>query len=865
MLENEEDDRKVTVEYLFNFLRSHVMSEEATEKSITKSKMFPNKFQRGQLRKDGPQRNWEREEENSQQPYSATALNSNSKDDNSSKFSGELQCAKCGKRHHISSCYLFTRKSVDERLEIVKDKGLCFNCLSPTTSYHYGINCKCPRCSVEGCKRKHHGLLHRNSPSKVKDPQAGNHDAKKHITSDKITSHTGIANGYLSTSIDNQVMLLPTAMVKLVSCDVTLPVCVLVDSGSDQSYIQKEIVDALCLCTNDPAKTMTILMHGGQSRTTRVKRANFQLSTRNQRTNVTLNAWSVPTVCSPPEPAVVNLKQYPHLKGLALADTDPRSGATIDILIGADQWSQIMKSGIKRGSPASPMAMNSVFGWLLSRPTGIERPESHSAFTHHATTRILEDDHNLSLKRFWQLESLGIMDDPQEMSQDEKYVVQQLQESVNFDGERYEVELLWTKNCPKLADNRKIAMKRLVNVEARLKKNPEQLVMYKQLINQYIKDGHARETTIDDDQSEIIQYLPHPVFRKDKSTTKCRAVFDASAKNHEETSLNDCLLPGPVLQPDLVSVLLRFRLHRVAMMADVRKMFLQVKVALKDQNVHRFLWRNMDPTKVVKNYCMTRLPFGDKCSPYLAIATMHHHAEANGEKFPEAAKIIKEDTYVDDFLTGTSNKESAFTLYQDLVNLMKIGGFDLVKWSTNSSQLRSRIPSDQRVPECIVCLDSDSEPLKALGLSWDTEEDVFLFHQGNKLLELSDPKTKRSLVSISSKLFDPLGFIGPFTIRAKILYQEVWLHGLTWDAPLTQEIKEQWRRWKLELKELENGCVCRSLLNTAILNMVDVQLHGFSDASPKAYGAVSYLRLQDCMGNVVVHILIAKSRGHPTK
>jgi hypothetical protein len=445
MLENEEDDRKVTVEYLFNFLRSHVMSEEATEKPITKPKMFPNKFQRGQRRKDGPRRNWEREEENSQQPYSATALNSNSKDDDSSKFSGELQCANCGKKHHISSCYLFKRKSVDERLEIVKDKGLCFNCLSPTTSYHYGINCKRPGCSVEGCKRKHHGLLHRSSPSKVQDPQAGNHEAKKDITSDEITSHTGIANGYLSTSIDKQVMLLPTAMMKLVSRDVTLPVRVLVDSGSDQSYIRKEIVDALCLCTNDPAKTVTILMHGGQSRTTRVKRANFQLSTRNQRTNVTLNAWSVPTVCSPPEPAVVNLKQYPHLKGLALVDTDPRSGVTIDILIGADQWSQIMKSGIKRGSPASPMAMNSVFGWLLSGPTGIERPESRSAFTHHATTRILEDDHNLSLKRFWQLESLGIMDDPQEMSQDEKYVVQQFQESVNFDGERYEVEEVLSK------------------------------------------------------------------------------------------------------------------------------------------------------------------------------------------------------------------------------------------------------------------------------------------------------------------------------------------------------------------------------------------------------------------------------------
>ena len=73
------------------------------------------------------------------------------------------------------------------------------------------------------------------------------------------------------------------------------------------------------------------------------------------------------------------------------------------------------------------------------------------------------------------------------------------------------------------------------------------------------------------------------MFRKDKTTTKCRAVFDASTKNEEGASLNNCLLPGAALQPDLVSILLRFRLHRVAMMADVRKMFLQVKVALKEE------------------------------------------------------------------------------------------------------------------------------------------------------------------------------------------------------------------------------------------------------------------------------------------
>ncbi|XP_028407170.1 uncharacterized protein LOC114529555 [Dendronephthya gigantea] len=611
---------------------------------------------------------------------------------------------------------------------------------------------------------------------------------------------------------------------------------------------------------------MTILMHGGQSRTTRVKKANFQLSTRNQRKNISLHAWAVPTVCSPPEPAAVDLKRYPHLKGLALADTDPRSGATIDILLGADQWSQIMKGGIKRGDSQSPMAMNSVFGWLLSGPTGVERSKSCNASTHHATTKILEDYPNFVLKKFWNLEAIGVTEAPKIQSAEEKYVAQRFEDNVKFDGQRYEVSLPWKEDCPKLLSNRGLALKRLANVEAKLKKQPEHARMYKDSINQYINDGHARLITAEDDKAYRIHYLPHhPVFREEKSTTKCRAVFDASAKGLEGVSLNDCLLPGPALQPDLVSLLIRFRCHRIGMMADVRKMFLQIKIASEDQNAHCFLWRDMDPNSEIKTYCMTRLPFGDVSSPYEAIATMHHHADQCKVVYPEAARVIKEDTYVDDCLTGCETETMGRKLYSDLVEIMKIGGFDLLKWATNSKSLLSYIPADQRASSWLVCLDNESDPLKALGLSWDTVDDVFLFHQGDKLLQTPDPETKRSVIGISSKLFDPLGFLSPFTIRAKILYQKLWIRGASWDDSLDEEIKNEWQKWKEELEHLNLIRISRSFLIDLGLEIVSVQLHGFSDASPSAYGAVIYLRLQDSTGNVQVQLLFAKTRVAPTK
>ena len=80
-----------------------------------------------------------------------------------------------------------------------------------------------------------------------------------------------------------------------------------------------------------------------------------------------------------------------------------------------------------------------------------------------------------------------------------------------------------------------------------------------------------------------MRYLPHhAVFREDKKSTEFRVVFDASACDEHDVSLNDCILTGPALQPNVVSVLFRFQTRRIALMADVEKIFLQIKVDERD-------------------------------------------------------------------------------------------------------------------------------------------------------------------------------------------------------------------------------------------------------------------------------------------
>ena len=194
--------------------------------------------------------------------------------------------------------------------------------------------------------------------------------------------------------------------------------------------------------------------------------------------------------------------------------------------------------------------------------------------------------------------------------------------------------------------------------------------MYKDAVGQFLKDGHARE--IDERDINVgtkINYLPHhPVFHKDSLITKCRVVFDASSKNSNGVSLNDCLLTGPVLQPNLVSIIIRFRFHRVALMADIKKIVLQIKLARQDQDVHTFLWRNCDKRVQPKTFCMIRLTFGAVSSPFEAIATVQHHVEINKVTFPNASEVIKDDMYVDDCLTVAKDSESAFRLYQESID-----------------------------------------------------------------------------------------------------------------------------------------------------------------------------------------------------
>ena len=129
-----------------------------------------------------------------------------------------------------------------------------------------------------------------------------------------------------------------------------------------------------------------------------------------------------------------------------------------------------------------------------------------------------------SLKQFWQLESIGIVDKGDaHTSLEEEESVRQFNKVLRFDGECYEVPLLWKGAAPPLRSNYFQAVNRLESVERQLKENPQKANAYKDASNQYVEKGYAVEVK---DGDNTFRYLPHhAVSREDKKTTKCRVVF----------------------------------------------------------------------------------------------------------------------------------------------------------------------------------------------------------------------------------------------------------------------------------------------------------------------------------------------------
>ena len=386
----------------------------------------------------------------------------------------------------------------------------------------------------------------------------------------------------------------------------------------------------------------------------------------------------------------------------------------------------------------------------------------------------------------------------------------EFEEKIQFKSGRYEVSLPWRDVHPPLPDNYQLTQKRLRGLQHRLQRQPTLLKEYDTIIQDQLKQGVV-EVVKDPEPPDghAVHYLPHhAVVRQDKVTTKLRIVYDALAKT-TGPSLNDCLYTGPKFDQRIMDILLRFRTSKIALMADIERAFLQVRVEERDQDVLRFLWFD-DATKTqpqIQVLKFTRVVFGVSSSPFLLNATIRHHLKKYA---PKLINTILQSIYVDDVVSGAETEEEAFTMYKESKAVLRAGGFNLRKFNTNITGLRELIHRDEKIGSPDVPFSTPSDEMfsketlgtaqtinageqKTLGVKWCVDTDHFV-------LDVSDigqqarnlPPTKRHIVSLVGRIYDPLGFLSPVVIRFKSLFQELCELKLGWDELLTGELLHKW-------------------------------------------------------------------------
>ncbi|GFW45459.1 DUF1758 domain-containing protein [Trichonephila clavipes] len=327
----------------------------------------------------------------------------------------------------------------------------------------------------------------------------------------------------------------------------------LLDVGSQSHFITKDCADRLQLknekinllvsCLNE--STMTI--NGGV--TTSI--FNGDLSFKKE-----LNLLVVRRITDLTPSQIINVSlDMPN--EIKLADYKFNIPGKIDVLLGAEIFYELLRPGQIYCGDSRLLLQNTVFGYVVSGSVGDENRLV-------SKTRIVVR-RTLAFEMFKQ--------------------------RVHFKNGRYEVELPWKRDSNELSDNFSLAKRRLGSLMRKMQRDKVLYSEYCKVLKNYLDVGIIEKVTNPFiPTNNPVFYLPHQVIIKNESlTTKLRLVFDASAHEEKQLSLNDCLFHGVNLNPNILDLLISFRSNKIAVLADVEKAFLQISLAPKDRDVVRFL------------------------------------------------------------------------------------------------------------------------------------------------------------------------------------------------------------------------------------------------------------------------------------
>ena len=642
-------------------------------------------------------------------------------------------CPHCKANHPLWRCPKFTSENPTQRTRIVAENRLCFSCLKGS---HQFRSCPNPRkCNHSGCTSSHNSLLHgadrifpRNNPKK--GSKANNTPPTQSSSSVTVGGKNELPTQSSSSSFPSVSDVkghLQVKQVELISpTDEKTKVFALCDPACSHSWISNAAAERLKL----KGKSLRLTVCG----------INTQQTIDTLVTDVTVKPIAENTCesfhVSPYIRENLNIGSdivdVPHLREtypyLSVLDPVRYSYSNIEMILGQDVYHAIRPIEYFESEPkCAPVAVRLPIGWVLSGPL-----PSSSTFVSSCFKAIIEPEQDLveQLRTWYELESYGAMKEVDPRSSADRRAVEILEKTTKHDGQRYQVGMLWANDDLDLPNNYYSALVQLKSLEKRLSKDEELRSKYSKNINDDFEKGYVFRVENPKDPSQRSKrewYLPHhPVINPNKPG-KIRRVLNGAAKFHG-TSLNRSLLTGPDLLQRLIHTLIRFRQHKYAVSADIEGMFLQVGVPLADQPCLRFLWRE-DPSSEVMVYQYSRHIFGAKDSPTCANFALQKTAKDNIRKFPDAAQAVLDKFYMDDYLDSLETPHEALSRAKKLVELLKLGGFKLTKFISNTPHLLDEIENNDQLSQPKVILVSDEEASsQLLGLKCSGSLKGYLSH-----------------------------------------------------------------------------------------------------------------------------------------
>lgn len=843
--------RESDLEWLVKFLQEEI---ESIERSETFKDVTPGKCE-GPSASEYCRNTYSGQKVTKERFSSASALYVTSPE------AAKNTCVFCNRKHRSENCSEVLRLKDKERAEKIKFAGVCFRCLSKG---HFAKGClaKCTKCggshNVIMCGVRLGQKCTTEDCTKVTG--TGTLTAKTDNTNQMVeklgtqSSDHGAVSLYNATS-SKPVSILQTATVYVVGADGrTHKAKLMFDSGSDRTYVSRRLVQQ-CHPKWISSEANSYSAFGGYKSGKNILSNIFELQVLDS-TNVphSLRAIEVPMIAEPLLRPIVPSRLLDKFSHVHLADDYINNHQVqIDILIGLDlYWNLVSVSDAIETDGL--VALKSVFGYVLSGTTSSTSMLTYTQFL--CISRVSDFD----VERFWDLESIGI--NVKETDSSSSTSLQDFKEKVDYVHGRYEVALPWKGEAYKkeLVNNVDIALKRLHKLHNKLDLDVELRHEYYEVFEEYeknkiIEEVPSQELLVD----HTTFYMPHrPVIKESSTSTKIRPVFDASAKSTNGISLNDCLHTGPSLNPDLVEVLIRFRRWPIAISGDISKAFLQIGVKREDRDVHRFLLKaEKGKGTWTRHMRFLRVPFGNTSSPFLLNATIKHHLS----KYPltEVITDLNQDMYVDNWLSGADSADEACKKFCEARTVLSHAGMPLTKWISNDETLVSKFSDSFDTP-----FGGGSSSI--LGLHWCNSTDTFFFQGLEISSQFGFSCTKRTVLSMIAKIFDPLGLISPYVVYGKILFQEVWRLGLAWDDALPSELQNRFRKWVESSVHFKGWSVNRCYFsNTPWNTLSKLELHAFGDASEKAYGACVFIRTFFDNGSYQTALVASKSRVAPIK